>query len=100
MSFLVSFLPQVPLPVARWTDPVQRRPPHRVAQAFERARIDTLADLTRRVPRRRRWWVVIPGLGVGSARLIEDFFAQRPKLTGPARRSSPRRPCRPRVGSN
>jgi site-specific recombinase XerD len=81
----LEVLPQLPLPVARLTDAVERWLPHRVAQALKRARIDTLADLTLRVPRRRRWWVAIPGLGVGSARLIEDFFAQRPTLTAQAR---------------
>jgi len=37
------------------------------------------------VPRRRRWWAVIPGLGQASARRIETFFAEHPRLTERAR---------------
>lgn len=44
-----------------------------------------MADLTVRVPRRRRWWAVIPGLGQASARRIEAFFAEHPRLTERAR---------------
>lgn len=44
--------------------------------------IGTLADLTVRIPRRRRWWTGIPGLG---ARKIEAFFAAHPTLTERAR---------------
>jgi len=47
--------------------------------------IATLADLTLRVPRRRRWWRVIPGLGPIGARQIEAFFASHPDLTERAR---------------
>ncbi|CAE6841459.1 hypothetical protein R20943_07129 [Paraburkholderia aspalathi] len=43
--------------------------------------IDTLSELTVRVPRRRRWWSAIPGLGPASARQIEAFFAAHPLLT-------------------
>jgi hypothetical protein len=42
---------------------------------LRKAGIKTLADLTLRVPRRRRWWVDIDGLGVAGARRIEAFFA-------------------------
>ncbi|WP_233874350.1 phage integrase family protein [Paraburkholderia adhaesiva] len=47
--------------------------------------IATLADLTVRVPRRRRWWSVVPGLGQTSARQIEAFFETHPQLTERAR---------------
>lgn len=47
--------------------------------------IRTLADLTLRVPRRRRWWAGIAGLGAAGARHIEAFFAQHPELTERAR---------------
>jgi site-specific recombinase XerD len=47
--------------------------------------IRTLADLTLRVPRRRRWWAGIAGLGPAGARHIEAFFAQHPALTERAR---------------
>ncbi len=55
--------------------------PPRAATALRTAGIRTLADLTVRVPRRRRWWARIPGLGVASARRIERFFAEHPALT-------------------
>jgi len=38
-----------------------------------------------RVPRRRRWWTVVPGLGAQGARQIEAFFAVHPQLTERAR---------------
>jgi site-specific recombinase XerD len=38
-----------------------------------------------RIPRRRRWWIAIPGLGVRTARQIEVFFASHPELTERAR---------------
>jgi hypothetical protein len=50
------------------------------------AGLRTLADLTLRVPRRRRrWWSAIAGLGPAGARRIEAFFAQHPTLTERAR---------------
>jgi Phage integrase protein len=64
--------------VERWLEP-------RVATVLRNAGIKTLADLTLRVPRRRRWWVNIVGLGVAGARRIEAFFAEHPKLTDRAR---------------
>ena len=47
--------------------------------------ITTLATLTVRIPRRRRWWAAIPGLGATAARQIEAFFAAHPQLTERAR---------------
>lgn len=64
--------------VALWLDA-------RAVAALRAAGISTLADLTVRVPRRRRWWAVIPGLGQASARRIEIFFAEHPQLTERAR---------------
>ncbi len=52
---------------------------------LRQAGIKTLADLTLRVPRRRRWWVDIGGLGAAGARRIEGFFAAHPDLTDRAR---------------
>ena len=73
----------VPVPligdgVELWLEP-------RVATALRVAGMRTLADLTLRVPRRRRWWVGIAGLGVSGARQIEAFFAAHPDLTDRAR---------------
>lgn len=57
----------------------------RVAAVLRQAGIKTLADLTLRVPRRRRWWVDIEGLGAAGARQIEAFFAEHADLTDRAR---------------
>lgn len=70
--------PQIGDEVERWLSP-------RAAAALRVAGIKTLADLTVRVPRRRRWWSVVPGLGVAGARRIEAFFARHPQLTERAR---------------
>jgi hypothetical protein len=64
--------------VARWLPP-------RVVQALRAHGIKTLADLTVRIPRRRRWWAAIAGLGQAGARSIESFFARHPDLTERAR---------------
>lgn len=64
--------------VERWLEP-------RVAAVLRRAGIKTLADLTLRVPRRRRWWVDIDGLGAAGARRIEAFFAAHTDMTDRAR---------------
>ena len=47
--------------------------------------IKTLAALTVRIPRRRRWWAAIPGLGAAGARQVEAFFGEHPELTDRAR---------------
>lgn len=57
----------------------------RVAAVLRQAGIKTLAHLTLRVPRRRRWWVDIDGLGAAGARRIEAFFAAHADLTQRAR---------------
>lgn len=59
--------------------------PPRIIPTLHRHGIKTLADLTVRVPRRRRWWLAIPGLGERSARRIEAFFGAHPALTERAR---------------
>ena len=64
--------------VARWF-------PTRAVRALHQHDIRSLADLTVRVPRRRRWWAAIDGLGVVQAAKIERFFAQYPELTERAR---------------
>ena len=74
---------RAPLPLIG--DDVQRWLPLRLAAVLHAAGIKTLADLTLRVPRRRRWWTVIPGLGVAGARQIEAFFVRHPELTERAR---------------
>lgn len=66
-------------------DDVERWLGARVVLALRAAGIRTLADLTVRVPRRRRWWVEIDGLGTAGARQVETFFAEHPALTERAR---------------
>ncbi len=64
--------------VARWFAP-------RVVRVLRAHGIETLADLTVRIPRRRQWWKAVSGLGAASAHSIEAFFAAWPALTDRAR---------------
>lgn len=81
----IELLPTLPVPepligddIAQWLEP-------RSVRALQAQGIKTLAALTVRIPRRRRWWAAIPGLGVAGARQIEAFFAAHPQLTERAR---------------
>lgn len=76
-------LTQMPAPLIG--DELERWLPARLCKVLAAAGIRTLADLTVRVPRRRRWWVAIPGLGAAGARQVEAFFALHPELTERAR---------------
>jgi len=78
-------LASLPVPQPLIGDDVERWLQPRSATALREAGIKTLADLTVRVPRRRRWWVTVPGLGATGARQIEAFFAAHPELTQRAR---------------
>ncbi|AVA33665.1 phage integrase family protein [Cupriavidus metallidurans] len=78
-------LRSLPIPEPQISDPITWWLPTRVAVALHAHGIGTLADLTVRVPRRRRWWAAIAGLGAGSARRVEAFFAAHPGLTERAR---------------
>jgi site-specific recombinase XerD len=78
-------LRRAPVPVPLIGDDVERWLEPRVAVVLRQAGIETLADLTLRVPRRRRWWVDIAGLGVAGARAVEAFFAAHSELTARAR---------------
>lgn len=81
----IELLRTLPLPEPAISDDVALWLNASTAAVLRAAGIDTLADLTVRVPRRRRWWTVIPGLGQASARRIEAFFAEHPQLTERAR---------------
>lgn len=70
--------PQVTDDIGLWIAP-------RAVRALRAHGIQTLADLTVRIPRRRRWWFAIPDLGQASARHIETFFQDHPQLTERAR---------------
>jgi site-specific recombinase XerD len=81
----LEILPSLPVPLPRISDPVQSWLPPRAVAALHAHGIRTLAELTVRIPRRRRWWIGVPGLGVRSARRIEAFFAEHTELTARAR---------------
>ncbi len=81
----IETLRGMPPPQPLIGDVVERWLPVRLVGVLHTAGIRTLADLTLRVPRRRRWWAGIEGLGPASARHVEAFFAQHPALTERAR---------------
>jgi site-specific recombinase XerD len=83
--------PQVSDDIALWLAP-------RTVRTLHAHGIRTLADLTVRIPRRRRWWTNITGLGTSGAQAIEVFFAAHPELTARARAlivATPRGPVVP-----
>jgi site-specific recombinase XerD len=81
----IETLRALPPPQPLIGDRVERWLPARIAAALQATGIDTLAALTLRVPRRRRWWTAVPGLGTTGARQVEAFFAAHPDLTERAR---------------
>lgn len=81
----IDILRGMPVPQPLIGDAVERWLPARLAGVLHASDIHTLADLTLRVPRRRRWWAGIAGLGAAGARHIEAFFARHPELTERAR---------------
>jgi len=81
----IETLRNLPAPVPHIADEVDQWLPTRVVAALRAHDIRTLADLTVRIPRRRRWWTAIDGLGVAGARRVEAFFAAHPALTERAR---------------
>ncbi|MBY4897094.1 phage integrase family protein [Cupriavidus sp. AU9028] len=81
----VEVLRRLPVPRPAITDDIGRWLPARTAAALRAHGVDTLAALTVRVPRRRRWWAAIPGLGATGAKQVEAFFAAHPELTERAR---------------
>ncbi len=85
MAAAIEQLRSATVPVPLLGDGVDLWLEPRIAVVLRRAGIKTLADLTLRVPRRRRWWVDIDGLGVAGARRVEAFFAGHAGLTDRAR---------------
>lgn len=81
----IETLRNLPVPAPLITDAIDLWLPPRIVKALRAHGIRTLADLTVRIPRRRRWWSAIAGLGVAGARRIEAFFAAHPELTERAR---------------
>ena len=81
----IEQLRTIALPIPKITDEISLWLSRRSVRVLTAHGINTLADLTVRVPRRRRWWTAIPGLGVTGAKQIEAFFAQHPQLVERAR---------------
>ncbi|MBS0454243.1 MAG: site-specific integrase [Proteobacteria bacterium] len=81
----IETLRHLAVPVPQVTDDVERWLPARIAGAIKAHGLKTLAELTVRIPRRRRWWTGIAGLGATGARQVEAFFAAHPQLTASAR---------------
>ena len=81
----IDLLRTLPAPRPSIADDIGHWLPARAVAALRAHGIDTLAALTVRIPRRRRWWTAIPGLGARSAAHIEAFFAAHPALTERAR---------------
>ncbi len=77
----IEILRKLPPRAPLVTDDVGAWLPPRIAKALHGHGIRTLAELTVRVPRRRRWWVAVPGLGAAGARQVEDLFTAHPELT-------------------
>lgn len=89
----IEQLRALPVPMPLIGDELDRWLPTRTSRALQAHGITTLAELTLRIPRRRRWWASIPGLGQASARAVEAFFAQHPELTERARALLMREPA-------
>ncbi len=81
----IETLRSLPAPMPHIADEIDRWLSPRTVAALRAHGIRTLADLTVRIPRRRRWWTGIAGLGVAGARRVEAFFATYPALTERAR---------------
>jgi len=81
----VDALARSPVPTPAITDSVEHWLEPAAAELLQAQKINTLADLTLRVPRLRRWWRALTGLGPVRAKRIEGFFAAHPTLTTQAR---------------
>lgn len=81
----IETLSSLPLPSPSVTDDIDGWLPPRAVRVLRAHGIRTLADLTVHVPRRRRWWAGISGLGVTGARQIQAFFDAHPELTEKSR---------------
>lgn len=81
----LELLRALPLPPPLIGDDIGRWLPGRPAQALQAAGIETLADLTMRIPRSRSWWKAVPGFGPVQASQVERFFLANPELTERAR---------------
>jgi hypothetical protein len=71
----IDSLRDLPLPRPLAGDAVERCLGYRLARPLHAAGVPTLADVTLRVPKRRRWWTGIVGIRPAGAPVIEAFFA-------------------------
>ncbi|MEX3973798.1 phage integrase family protein [Paraburkholderia caribensis] len=85
VAHAIELLRSLPVPQPQISDDIGLWLTPRAARVLHACGMDTLADLTVRVPRRRGWWRTVPGLGRTGARQIEAFFAAHPQLTERAR---------------
>jgi site-specific recombinase XerD len=85
LNHAIEMLRALPEPPPLIGDEVDRWLPAPVARVLKIQGINTLADLTVRLPRSRTWWKAVPGLGETLARKVEAFFAANPELTERAR---------------
>jgi site-specific recombinase XerD len=85
VAHTIETLRNLPAPEPHIADEIDQWLPQRVVVALQAHGIRTFADLTVRIPRRRRWWATITGLGTAGARHVEAFFAAHPALTERAR---------------
>jgi hypothetical protein len=72
----IKLLASLPLPRPHIGDDISHWFQPRSVAALRAYGIATLAGLTVRIPRRRRWWVAIPDLGHAGARRIEGERAK------------------------
>jgi len=85
LDHVLALLRALPAAPPQLTDAVGQWLPARVAKVLEAHEVISLADLTLRIPRSRRWWTAVPGLGPAMAGHIQRFFAEHPDLTEAAR---------------
>ncbi len=97
VAHTIETLRRLPAPEPYIADDIDQWLQPRVVVALQAHGIRTLADLTVRIPRRRRWWTAIVGLGTAGARRVEAFFAAHPALTERARALVAAAPSRPVV---
>jgi site-specific recombinase XerD len=69
------------VPAPQPADAVDRWLAPRTARALAAAGIGSLANLLLVMPRRRRWWHTVPGLGATGAQTVAAFLAAHPDLT-------------------
>lgn len=78
-------LAQTPVATPSIDDLIEHWLDARTVKVLSAQRIRTFGELTQQVPRLKRWWRAVPGLGERGARRVEGFFSAHPTLTAQAR---------------